>query len=157
VQATTGKVTANTRLTMEVTGKPDLAVTGVGDRLSSDAYAGKQSTIDIVLNNSGTAPARNLKLSASPPSGWKVAFEPKSVDLLPPNKTQTVKAEITPSDKAIAGDYMVNVSANGDGVSKSSDFRITVRTSTMWGIVGVLVIAAAMIVLVLAVVRFGRR
>ena len=157
VQATTGKVSTTTKLTMEVTGKPDLSVTGVGDRLSSDAEAGKQSTLDVVLNNSGTAPVHNLKLSASPPSGWKIAFEPKSLDLLMPNKTQTVKAEITPSDKAIAGDYMVTVNANGDGVSKSSDFRITVRTSTMWGIVGVLVIAAAMIVLVLAVVRFGRR
>lgn len=157
VHATTGKVSATTKLTMQVTGQPDVSVTGVGDRLSSDAEAGKQSTLDVVLSNSGTAPAHNLKLSASPPTGWKVAFMPKSLDLLMPNKTQTVKAEITPSDKAIAGDYMVTVSANGDGVSKSSDFRITVHTSTMWGIVGVLVIAAAMIVLVVAVVRFGRR
>jgi uncharacterized membrane protein len=157
VQATTGKVSAATKLTMEVTGKPDLSVSGVGDRLSSDAYAGEQSTLDVVLNNSGTAPVRNLKLSASPPSGWKISFEPKALDLLPPNKPQTVKAEITPSEKAIAGDYMVTVSANGDGVSKSSDFRITVRTSTTWGIIGVLVIAAALVILVLAVVRFGRR
>jgi uncharacterized membrane protein len=52
---------------------------------------------------------------------------------------------------------MVKISANGDDVSASSDFRMTVRTSTMWGIVGVLVIAAAMVVLVLAVVRYGRR
>ena len=157
VRATTGKVSASTKLTMEVTGKPELSVTGSGERLSSDAYAGKEATVDVVLNNSGTAPVRNLKLSASPPSGWKIAFEPKALDLLPPNKTQTVKAEITPSEKAIAGDYMVTVSASGDGISKSSDFRMTVRTSTMWGIVGVLVIASALIILVMAVVRFGRR
>jgi uncharacterized membrane protein len=52
---------------------------------------------------------------------------------------------------------MVAMTASGDGASASSDFRVTVRTSTMWGIVGVLVIAAALIVLVLAVVRYGRR
>lgn len=157
VRATTGKVSASTKLTMEVTGKPDLSISGVGERLSADAYAGKEATVDVVLNNSGTAPVRNLKLSSSPPSGWKVAFNPAALDLLPPNKPQTVKAEITPSDKAIAGDYMVTVSASGDGVSKSSDFRLTVRTSTMWGIAGVLVIAAALVILVIAVVRFGRR
>jgi uncharacterized membrane protein len=39
----------------------------------------------------------------------------------------------------------------------SSDFRITVTTSTLWGIVGVGIIAAALLVLVGAVARFGRR
>ena len=111
----------------------------------------------MTLTNTGSAAARNVKVSASEPSGWKVAFDPATVDLLAPNANQTVKATITPSNKAIAGDYMVTVSAAGDGVNASSDFRVTVRTSTMWGIVGVLVIAAALIVLVLAVVRYGRR
>ncbi len=53
---------------------------------------------------------------------------------------------------------MVNVSAKPEtGPSKAVDFRITVLTSTLWGLVGVALIAVAVAVVGLAVVRFGRR
>ena len=64
---------------------------------------------------------------------------------------------ITPSEKAIAGDYMVPIRVSGDGASNSVSFRATVNTSTQWGIVGLVVIAAALLVLVVAVMRYGRR
>ena len=156
-RAATGKTESSIKLAMQVTGQPKLTVSGTGDRLSTQAYAGETTPVDVILTNTGTAPARNVKLSASNPSGWAVKFAPAAIDQLAPGANQTVKADITPAGKAIAGDYMVTLSANGEGVSSSSDFRTTVRTSTMWGIVGVLVIAAALIVLVLAVVRYGRR
>ena len=157
VQASTGQVDATVELGAEVTGAPKLILTGSGERLSAQAIAGEGSPVEMTLTNTGSAAARNVKLTASEPSGWKVAFEPAVLDLVQPNANETVKATFTPSNKAIAGDYMVTVRANGDGADASSDFRVTVRTSTMWGIVGVLVIAAALIVLVLAVVRYGRR
>jgi uncharacterized membrane protein len=52
---------------------------------------------------------------------------------------------------------VVNVSASGSGVTQSAEFRVTVNTTTWWGIVGLLVIAIAAIILVLAVLRYGRR
>jgi len=110
-----------------------------------------------VLANRGTAPAHDLKLSSDEPTGWKISFSPPSIDELAPGQTQEVKASIKPSEKAIAGDYMVTLSASGEGATKASDFRITVETSTMWGIVGIVVIAAAVVALSLAVMRFGRR
>ncbi|MBX6322998.1 MAG: ABC transporter substrate-binding protein [Rhodospirillaceae bacterium] len=157
VRASTADTSAETRLTMEVTGQPKLTLAGQSERLSADAYAGKETPIDIVLTNSGTAEARKVKLSASEPSGWKVSFEPDSFDSIKPGETQTVKANVTPSERAIAGDYMLTVRASGEGVSTSADFRTTVLTSTLWGIVGVLIIAAALVVLILAVLRYGRR
>jgi uncharacterized membrane protein len=157
VQASTGQTEAQVQLGAEVTGQPKLLLTGQGERLSAQAIAGEGSPVEMTLTNTGSAPAHNVKVTASEPSGWKVSFDPATFDVLAANANQTVKATITPSSKAIAGDYMVTVSASGDGVNASSDFRVTVRTSTMWGIVGVLVIAAALIVLVLAVVRYGRR
>ena len=47
--------------------------------------------------------------------------------------------------------------ANAKGESSNADFRITVTTSTLWGIVGVGIIAVALLVLLGAVARFGRR
>ena len=86
-----------------------------------------------------------------------MTFQPDVIGELPPNQRQEVKALLTPSSKAIAGDYMVTLRANGDGSSESSEFRVTVETSTIWGIVGLVVIAASVVVLSLAVMRFGRR
>ena len=64
---------------------------------------------------------------------------------------------MTPSNNAIAGDYMVSVRADGDGASDNADFRVTVTTSTIWGAAGLGVIGAAVIVLAMAVTRYGRR
>ncbi len=40
---------------------------------------------------------------------------------------------------------------------ETAEFRITVRTSTLWGVAGIALIALAVGVVGLAVVRFGRR
>ena len=76
---------------------------------------------------------------------------------LAPNEKRDVQALLTPSAKAIAGDYMTTFRANGKGDSSSTDFRITVATSSMWGMVGIGIIAIAFLVLIGAVARFGRR
>jgi uncharacterized membrane protein len=44
-----------------------------------------------------------------------------------------------------------------NGVNETAEFRITVKTSTLWGIVGIAVIAIAVSVVAIAVMRFGRR
>jgi uncharacterized repeat protein (TIGR01451 family) len=157
VQASSEKARAQLELAMEVSGEPQLDITGRGERLSASATAGKESPFEVVVTNRGSAPAQNIKLEATPPSGWKVAFQPERLEALAPEESRTVTALVTPSDKAIAGDYMLTVRAVREGANKSADFRVTVRTSTMWGVVGVLVIAAAAVVLVAAMLRYGRR
>jgi uncharacterized membrane protein len=47
--------------------------------------------------------------------------------------------------------------ASARGESASSNFRITVTTSTLWGIAGAGIIGAALLVMVGAIARFGRR
>ena len=74
-----------------------------------------------------------------------------------PEVPPRVEYEMTPSAKALAGDYMTTLRAGTEGDSSSADFRITVSTSTLWGIVGAGIIAAALLVAVGAVARFGRR
>jgi uncharacterized membrane protein len=157
IQASTDESNAQLALALDVTGQPRLSFSGKDDRLSTDANAGKETQVALVVENTGSAPARDIKFSASQPDGWKVTFQPESIGELAPDQKQEVTALLTPSSKAIAGDYMVTLSAVGDGTSRNSDFRITVETSTMWGIVGLVVIAAAVVVLSLAVMRFGRR
>jgi uncharacterized membrane protein len=97
-------------------------------------------------------------MSATAPSGWTVSFDPKVIDQIPAGNQVQVTANLTPADKAVAGDYIVTVHAKPvDGSTKSADFRITVSTSTLWGIAGIALIAVAVGVVAMAVTRFGRR
>jgi uncharacterized membrane protein len=146
-----------TKVALDITGQPQLSLAGRGGVLSATATAGKETTIPIEVTNTGTAPAEDVELSGSGPSGWKVAFEPKTVETLPPGQSREVQALITPSEKAIAGDYVTSLRATTRGESASANFRIGVSTSTVWGITGVGIIAIALLVLVGAVARFGRR
>lgn len=149
--------TAEQKVTLQISGQGKLALSTKEGRLSGEAQVGKTSDFTLVLSNDGTAPVEEIEMSGSVPTNWKVEFEPKSVASIAPNEKKEVKAMVTPSDKAIAGDYVSSFRANGRGESSSADFRITVTTSTVWGIVGIGIIAVALLVLLGAVARFGRR
>ncbi|MGP0089551.1 MAG: NEW3 domain-containing protein [Xanthobacteraceae bacterium] len=157
MRATAEDVTASTELTVEITGQPKLDVSGRNDMLNAEATAGKDSIIPIVVRNTGTAPAENLELSGSGPSNWQITMEPKNIDRIAPDERKEVQAHVTPPAQAIAGDYIVTIRASARGDAASNNFRTTVITSTVWGIVGVGIIGAALLIMVGAVARFGRR
>jgi uncharacterized membrane protein len=146
-----------TPLGLDITGSPSLQMTGREGLVSARASAGEETSVPVLVINTGTAAADQVELSGSGPSGWKVEFEPKTIDRIGPNESKEVQARITPTSKAIAGDYVTTLRASARGESASSSFRITVTTSTMWGIVGAGLIAIALLVMVGAVARFGRR
>jgi uncharacterized membrane protein len=157
VRAVAGDARAETTLGVEVTGRPDLSITTPDERLSGRATAGRTNAIKLVVKNQGSAVARNVELTASPPSGWEITFEPERIDQIPPDGEREVVMSVRPAAKAVAGDYMVTLTANTSGESKSADFRITVYTSTLWGLTGILLVAVALSVVGLAVARYGRR
>lgn len=158
IYANGGDLQASLKLTAEVTGQHKLAVSGLDGRLSGKANAGKETTLQILLRNTGTAPAQGIELSSNEPSGWSVTFDPEVIAEIPAGEQTEVKATIKPAEKAVAGDYMITINARpADGVTESVDFRITVITSTLWGVVGIGLIAVAVGVVALAVMRFGRR
>jgi uncharacterized membrane protein len=156
-KATAEDATAEATLALEISGQPRLTLAGRDGVLSARAEAGKEASIPIVIENTGTAPADEIELSGTAPSGWKVAFEPKTIDRIAPGEKKEVQALVTPPDKAIAGDYAPTFNVSSRGETASQQFRITVGTSTMWGIAGAGIIAVALLIMVGAVARFGRR
>jgi len=149
--------TAELRLTLQVTGQGKLALSTKDGRLSGEAEVGKPAAYSLVVSNDGTAPIEEVEMSGTVPANWKVEFSPKTIASVAPNEKKEVQVLVTPADKAIAGDYVASFRASGRGESASSDFRITVTTSTLWGVVGIGIIAIALLVLLGAVARFGRR
>ncbi len=158
LHAKTEAASADLPVSLTIIGQPRLAVSGEGGRLSGEAYAGQGSQLTIVLRNDGSEAARDIELSATIPEGWKSSFDPKQLPQLPAGKTQDVKVTLTPSERAIAGDYQTTIRAGAvGGLSESANFRVTVLTSTLWGAVAIGIIAVALLVVVFAVARFGRR
>jgi uncharacterized membrane protein len=148
---------ATSDLEMTITGQPRLDISGREGLVSTRASAGKETSVPVVITNTGTAPADDIELTGSAPSGWKITFDPKTVERIAPNDNKEVQALITPTDKAIAGDYVTTIRASARGESASTNFRVTVTTSTMWGIAGVGIVGVALLIMVGAVARFGRR
>ena len=158
IHARTEQANADLPVSLTIIGQPRVTVSGEGGRLSGDAYAGQDGQLTVVLKNDGSEAARDIELSATAPEGWKTTFDPKTVQSLAPTATQDVKLTMTPSPRAIAGDYQMTVRASATGgISESANFRITVLTSTLWGGIGIAIIAVALLVVVFAVARFGRR
>ena len=158
VTAQSDSTSADIQLTAEVVGQPQLSLTTSDGRLSGTAYINKSNPIKFVLRNSGNSPAVGVKLTASAPTGWTVTLNPDTVAEVPANNEVEVTADVKPADNAISGDYIVTFKAQpNQSASKSADFRITVQTSTLWGAVGIALIAVAVVIVGLAVTRFGRR
>ena len=158
LHAKTEATSVDLDVSLTILGQARLSVSGEGGRLSGEAYSGQASQLVVVLRNDGSEAARDVEMSATTPEGWKSSFEPKQLPQLAAGATQQVKITLTPSERAIAGDYQTTIRAGGGGgLSESANFRITVLTSTLWGAVGIAVIAIALLVVVFAVARFGRR
>lgn len=157
VKVSADDATADTKLSLDIAGQPQLQLSGRDGLVSARAQAGVQSTVPVTVMNSGSAPADSISLTGSGPNGWKIAFEPKTVDRIAPGEQKEVQALITPTAKSLAGDYMVSLNAASHGENASAQYRVTVSTSTMWGMMGAGIIGIALIVMVGAIARFGRR
>ncbi len=141
-----------------ITGMPKLNLSTPTGRLSGEARAGEETTITFVVKNTGSAPAHNVKISATAPSRWEVRFDPEVIQQLPVGEEVEFKMLLKPDAKAVAGDYMVTVRATSEeGPRDTLDYRVTVTTSTMWGLVGLGIIAVAVLVIAGAVSYYGRR
>lgn len=157
VTAVGGGETVSLPLQVEITGTYTLTLTTPDGNLNADVKAGKTTRVQFVVVNSGTGPLQDVKLTATPPANWDVTFEPGTIDVLPPNQQQTVVAVFKPAGNAIAGDYVVTMGAAADQAGAQSQIRVTVKTSTLWGVIGVLIAIAAIAILGFVFRRYGHR
>lgn len=149
---------ATASLKVSLIGDYKLNLTTPSQRLNTHATAGQAKQLSIVVANTGTAPVRNITLSATnTPSGWNMTFKPAKIDSLDPGTMTQVQATLTPSAKAIAGDYSVNLSATSTDASVNKNFRVTVQTPTIWGWVGIGVVVVVIGGLVWLFQGYSRR
>jgi uncharacterized membrane protein len=157
VQANSPESSVEAEMIVEIVGSFSLEMTTVDQRLSTEVSADGSSEVQLVLTNTGTAPMQNIELTSTPPSGWDVAFTEPTIGQIEAGQSVNAVATVTPSDQAIAGDYVITFSADSEQANASVDIRTTVNPSALWGFVGVALIALTLAGLAWVFRRFGRR
>ena len=142
---------------VELIGEFSVSLTTPDQRLNAEVAMGRATEFPMMVVNDGTAPLVGISLSSRAPSGWEVSIDPEAIDVLAPGESTVVTASITPSPDALAGDYDLSFTASSETVSDSMSIRTTVNPSTLWGLLGVGLIALALAGLALVFRRFGRR
>lgn len=157
VRAEGGNKSAETTLETEIIGNVVLTVTTPDERLNAEVVAGRERDITILVVNDGSTAVEQVTLSATPPSDWEVTFEPETIERIDAGGTAEVTAKISPSGEAVAGDYALTMSAAAEAATDDVELRVTVRTSRLWGLVGIVVILAVGFLLFRIFQRYGRR
>lgn len=165
-RASSAEVNEAVNMTATITARYGVSAETTSGRLNTKTTAGKASTFNVKVTNSGTAVLDKVSFASSKPAGianeqWTVKFEPEKVENLGPGEEQEVEVSITPPSKTISGDYMVTLKFDGDPALSSAPpdlaIRVSVATKTAWGIIGAVIVVLVIGGLVWAFREFGRR
>jgi uncharacterized membrane protein len=157
IAASTNNTSANLSLEVVISGSYSMELTTPAGLLSASVTAGDEKKLELVVRNTGSSPLTGVQLNSSNPTNWSVQFDPKKIDVILPGKEASVYATIKADRKAIPGDYLVNMEAKTPEVTAKAAFRMAVKTSMVWGWVGVLIIAAALGGVFYLFRKYGRR
>ena len=155
--ATTVSEKMSFTLSVTITGTYGLTLSTPSGLLSTDAVANQETAVQILLTNTGNTDLTNISLTSSTPDGWSVRYATEVVDLIEAGASVETTAYITPAESSISGDYATVLSATQSNVSDTVELRITVKTETTWGIVGVAVIVVLLVIVALIMRKYGRR
>lgn len=144
-------------LSVTITGSYGLTLSTPSDRLSLDAYANQESAVQLSLTNTGNSDLTNVNLTSSAPTGWTVRFANETIDIIEAGATVETTMYITPGEDAMSGDYATTITARNSDANDSVDFRITVKTETIWGLTGIGVIVVLAVVIGIVMRKYGRR
>ena len=163
---------AEKELKVVLTGTHKLEVGTLDELLSLRTLQGQAANISIYVKNSGSATQNNVQFMSFKPENWKVEFRPERIDTLAPGDLSQVEVIITSAERALVGDYSLNLAVAGAKTTKdvelrrtaadltvgpTVELRVTVQASTVWGWLGIGIIVLVIAGLVFMFVRLGRR
>ena len=157
VAAVNNQSSAELELEVVITGTYTLELTTPRGLLSTNITAGSSKVTESLIRNTGSSTLNNIKLSSSKPAGWEINFKPAEIPTIEPGKQTIVEATVKADKKAVAGDYVCNISAKVPEVSSQIALRISVKTPLFWGWMGILIIFIALGSLVYLFRKYGRR
>lgn len=157
IRVSSGRAQAQASLKVVLTGSYKLEAGTASGLLFLEARPGKSSNVSFYVQNTGSAVNQDISFNSFKPENWKVEFKPEKIDSIEPGEFAQVEAVITPYEEALVGDYSVELRVNGENASDNLEFRVTVKASTVWGWIGVGVVALVIAGLAVMFRFLGRR
>ncbi len=157
VQASNRLTSAGLDLEVVVTGTFEMELTTPTGLLSSKLTAGSEKRIELLLKNTGSSELKEIRFRSSHPKNWDVTFKPDTVRQLEAGGKAQVFVTVKADDKAIPGDYVTSITAQTTEVSSTASFRISVKTSLLWGWLGIFIVLAIIAIIYLLFRKYGRR
>ena len=161
-EVSSGDLKSSILLKAIVTANYDMKMTTPDGRLNTEATAGQDHNFTVVIGNSGSADLDKVEVSCRAqdrPNGWIVTCKPDKIDSLKAGDTKDIQVTVKPSEKTIAGDYMLTIQAEPESKNAFTNLQVrtTVLTPTIWGWVGVGIVILVVLALAVIFIRFGRR
>jgi len=156
-----GENAYNIDLKAIVTGTYKLNLRTETEQLNINTVAGEEKKFILYLWNEGSTAIDNIIFSSNIPENWELIFNPEEFSSLPPagvtKKFEKVEVMVRTPQRTLTGDYMISLNASGIQDQKTMDIRITVKTSTKWGWLGILIILFIFFILIGIFVKLKRR
>ncbi len=151
-------VSGSIELVAKITAKYAMSAVPTNQRYDTTATAGQNNVFSIQVTNLGSAQIDSITFDSTHPEGWEIKFTPEKLDLLKGVDPKPIDVNIKPPPKTVAGDYMITLRVSGKQASADKmDIRVMVKTPTIWGWVGVIIILIVVVGLLVIFMRFGRR
>lgn len=157
VRAQNNNTSAELVVEAVITGTYDIQLTTPDERLSTTITAGGTRKVELLVKNNGSADLTDVRLTSTAPANWEVTFDPKTINVIKPGQSVPVTATIKSSKEALAGDYVLSMTATASEKSTDAVFRVTVKTSVLWGWIGVLIVIAVLAGVYWLFRKYGRR
>ena len=152
----TGAVLADTELKATIIGSYDLQLSL--STLLTSTTSGDSTSFTATVINTGFSSLTVVGLEIEAEDGWDVEISPAQLDLLKPQESFSFNVVIDTPKDTVSGDYLVTLTGLSDQVDSSPmQVRVTVNTSTEWGIYGFGIAIIMIIALVLVFKKFKRR
>lgn len=157
--AVSAEETLTTDLKVVITGTYGLKLETPDGRLSFDAFANRESDVTLNITNTGNVDLENVAINSTAPTNWTVTYnlEDNIIKNIPAGTTTEVIAHVKPGSDVITGDYVTSFSAKCDQTSANADFRVSVKTKTVWGAIAVIIILCTAGGLGYVFRKYGRR
>lgn len=157
IQVTSGAEKAEMELKVNLTGTHEIQLGTTSGLLSLETKQGKSGNASLYVKNNGTAEQNNIEFMTFKPENWDIKFEPETIETIPPGEMKQIEVTITPYEEALVGDYSVEIRAQGADAEDSAEFRVTVKSSSVWGWIGIAIIIIVIGGLVVLFRLYGRR
>jgi uncharacterized membrane protein len=138
-------------------GRQDLYLRLVSRSNYAEITAGETKVLLLEVRNSGTQAIDKIELSALPPEGWRVEFEPDRITGLNPENSIVVEVTIETPVESAQERHEIILRADSAAVHRAISVWMTVegREGT-WLWVGVLLAGVAIAGFVVLFIKFGR-